>query len=168
MELASRRKITGTLKAILDEAEVMDYPLTINSSEIASFVRAPVPSQPVIISAFHSLGYKAVPSYIEQNEFRVNCSIPVVYNLFKAWKLQAVGEENMLKNVKPGTASHRFLTRPLDPDFKPDFSKITPEAKRLHERESLFFPNPEKDWGPKTRAPIAQKSAPKPSKPDSL
>lgn len=50
-----------------------------------------------MLSAFHSLGYKAIQTYYDSNLWKTDASNEVVYDIFKAWKVSQGGD--IFKNV---------------------------------------------------------------------
>lgn len=61
-------------------------------------------------------------------------------------KLKNVGEEGYLKNVEENSIPYKILRAPIV--YNPDFSKVAENISQA----KMFYPNPDKNWGPKHRA----------------
>lgn len=71
----------------------------------------------------------------------------MVVDVFIQMKVNFVGQEHLLRNVKETDPAYKVLQKEIE--FVPDFSFKASETKI-----PIFFPNPEKNWGPKRKAAV--------------
>ena len=90
-----------------------------------------------------------VASYIGPAFYKTTADIQMIFDMMKAHKQEVLGKDKMFHKIQKNSPSYRFLIKPLK--YIPDFSvKLTKED--IGSRIPTYFPNPEKHWGPKTKA----------------
>jgi len=156
LELKTEKKIHGLLHSILDEKELAELSLAINMDHLGKFFKCLVPNHNVFIPAFQEHGFDIRPSYIYKNLWKTNAPNNFVYDFFREWRRYKKNQQDQdfMQNIEPGTPEHICLSQKSKITF--DFDKI--QAQRLEnpppreEKVPRFFPNPEKNWGPKRKA----------------
>lgn len=108
-------------------------------------------------------GYKAVQTYYDATLWKTNAPPEVLYDLFKAHKIQTNKEDEskVFVNLAKGTPGDRIFNKPLlrtDIDFDVQKAKEknedNPDMKKLlgTKKQHKYFVPTEPNWGPKARA----------------
>mmetsp|Transcript_14412 Transcript_14412/g.24569 ORF Transcript_14412/g.24569 Transcript_14412/m.24569 type:complete len:126 (+) Transcript_14412:1339-1716(+) len=119
------------------------------------------PDKREFVFALSQLGYKAVQTYYNSDNWKTDAPPEVIYEVLRAYKHQACAgdSEKMLANVKERSAGFRILTKESKLEGKLDFDykKAAGENKEtglvgMKRKQKKYYDNPEPNWGPKPRA----------------
>ena len=124
MELGTSQRIQGLLKGILDEIPVQDQPLNYDYNYICSTLKMHNPDKREFIFAMSQLGYNAVQTYYNSDNWKTDAPPEVIYDVLRAYKYdQCSGDqEKMMLNIKENSAGHRILSKKSEIEGKLDFN----------------------------------------------
>lgn len=101
------------------------------------------------------MGYKTANSYQKPVAFKTNAPNQAVFDVMRGWKEQDSVEKggNKFVHLEKDSPGYKIMQKPLK--YEVNFSMPSSTIKsRLKNKGSRFFPNPEKNWGPKRAASI--------------
>jgi len=139
-------RIYGALTVM--QEELQDQPLYYVLDKMCNIIHATTPSNGQFKSALIHAGYKVSSTHCNENGFKTDASIKVIWDILRCWvKLHPVKESK----VKERTAAEHLLSK--EAELEANFEVLpsaTPRSKIL--KLTRFQINPEADWGPKARA----------------
>jgi hypothetical protein len=106
-------------------------------------MRIQAPKFVVVRSAVLNAGYQISIAHSSEKGMKTNCPVEVLFDIIRCLGMKL--ETPMPKNQ----ATLGYVLRSKPPVFIADF-KVNPAAQK--QRKGIFFPNPEPNWGPKSRA----------------
>jgi tRNA (guanine26-N2/guanine27-N2)-dimethyltransferase len=105
-----------------------------------------MPSNPAFKSALVRLGYSVSLTHTEPTGIKTDAPAHVIWDIMKKWIEQQKAAGRMSSTRPLGSVAKRVLDRELYQDIS--FEVLESQKKDTIPR---FLPNPEKDWGPKSR-----------------
>jgi tRNA G26 N,N-dimethylase Trm1 len=63
-------------------------------------IKSVIPNRKILYAGLESQGFQVEPSYIIPGIYKTNAPFQVIYDLIKYWKLNNMGEEKYMNNVK--------------------------------------------------------------------
>ena len=97
-----------------------------------------------------SLNYKLVQSYYDPVLIKTNAPSEVLYDILKIYKNNNLkNKDDLFKNVKENTYRYNIIKK-ASSDIQPVFV----ESDLNKDRETKYFANPIKNWGPKGRPKV--------------
>lgn len=140
---ATSKRIEGILTVA--SAELQDTPLFYNIPSLSKALKSSTPSKYLLRSALINAGFNVSKCHVDPNGFKTNAPQQVIFDIFRTY-----AEQNRDSNVihSEGTIPFNIMAR--KGDTLVDFT-IHPASKLL-DTVPVYFPNPEKNWGPKARA----------------
>ena len=131
-------------------------------SRLTKFLRMSCPRSLQIQSALQSLGFQARRCYTYSDLIKTNAPFQAIYDVFKQFKKSINGEDHYFRHLTINDPAYKVLSKEIE--FIPDFTFKAKETKI-----PIFFPNPEKNWGPKRKAAtrkIVNQQPEQPEQPD--
>lgn len=110
-KLGTTKRIQAILTGIIDEDPLKDYPLNYDVNYIASSLRCINPSKKEFVFAVNELGYRAIQTYYNSDQWKTNAPPEVLYDIFKVYKTNQCGgdQDKILTNLAPSTAGYRIF-----------------------------------------------------------
>lgn len=142
------KKMHGVLTLINEESECFDCPLYYHLPDLSNTLRCITVPLFEMLSALKNAGYRASQTHAKINSVKTDAPNEVIWDIMRAWvKLNPISEKRKI----PGTALIDILARKskIEVDFTMHKSL---EDKKKSRATGFFLPNPEKFWGPKSRA----------------
>lgn len=149
--VSSSSHLYGTSKRMLGIfhllTEELQTPLYFLLDRLASTVRVSTPSMLQFRSALLNAGHKVSFSHACKNSVKTDAPMEFVWDTIRTWKLQ----HPSTKPLEPGSPGEGIMS--TAPTATVNF-KIHPEANPSSREQQLlrYQVNPERYWGPKTRA----------------
>lgn len=149
-ELGTKKRISAMLHGIMQQGHLEQYPLSVSIEKIAKFLHTSLPSNNHLYYFMKKHGFELAPSYIAPGLWKSNAPVEVFVDFIKSWRTHYCKKNNMdyFHKIKDTELAHYCLSRPIKYDV--DFDVKIPKNKE--KKVPMFFPNPEKNWGPKRRA----------------
>lgn len=151
--ISTQTRITGLVEICKEECSLP--PLYVSISELAHVLKAQTPSMGRIMSAIKNAGYNLCIPHSSPTAIKSNVPFTFILSIF--YKL-LLGTSYVFEDETEGLKSKiwkNFLASHLDEDivssisFETNMDAIPASKKNGFVR---FPPNPEKNWGPKSRA----------------
>jgi tRNA (guanine26-N2/guanine27-N2)-dimethyltransferase len=120
--LKTKGRISGTLGGIIDEEILADQPLNYSFVNVCSELKLINPTKEQIIAGFRSLNYMLCQTYYNSYLWKTNAPPSVIYEIFKQFKLQTYGKDDIFKNLKEGTVGHTVLSKPTPEGLEVNFN----------------------------------------------
>lgn len=139
-------KMKGVLCAIEEETECNDCPLYYSLHSLANTIHCECPTLLSVFSALRNGGYRAVGSHANQTAIKTDAPNSVMWDIMRGHVKKYPVSAKRLKGTSPCAI---ILSK--EPTFIADFT-THPKAVRAHAAGTRFPMNPEKFWGPKSRA----------------
>jgi len=144
----------GRIRAEILKAlrEVHDVPLFWSLSSICKTLRCTSPGITKIQTALKNAGYSASQSATNPDSIKTDAPSYIIWDIFREWvkfnpiNQKRVGDKNEVGNRILKMKSKIFV------DFDTGFEKLKEERKRERAEATRYQLNPEKYWGPKSRA----------------
>ena len=149
------KKMHGVLTAINEESECFDCPLYYNIPDLANTLRCSCPSLHDVMSALLNAGYRVSCTHAKQNSVKTDAPNEVMWDIMRAWVNN--GHPVSKKRMTPTSPVTAILAKKKS-TIKVDFTLHSrfkdKDGKKLKKNSTAtrFLPNPEKFWGPKSRA----------------
>lgn len=131
--------------------EVLDAPLYYSVHSITHTLRTSSPKSVQLYAAFKNLGYEVSQSHANPLALKTNAPTSVIWDILRHWCiLHGHG------NLKDGTSGQIILsTEPsIEVSFDPSPELVTYFKEKENDDITRYPANPEKNWGPKSRAPM--------------
>eukprot|EP00939_MAST-03C_sp_MAST-3C-sp1_P004826 g4826.t1 len=143
------KKLNGVLTAVRAEKECGDCPLYYSVSAICSTLRCSAPSRSQMFSVIRREGYRVTGSHCNGDAIKTNAPNRVIWDIMRSWvKLHPVSKKRLEKD---SPCSRILLAK--EPSKTHSFAVDHSVAKERNRGGATpFLPNPEKFWGPKSRA----------------
>lgn len=139
---SSRDRMLGMLRVV--EKELPDSPLFFQLPSLMNRVHCASPKIDVFRSALLNAGYHISRTHIEPDAIKTDAPSSVIWDIVRCWvKAHPVSDRRKSNTTSPGS---KILA--IEPSIQADFT-VVPEAA---DRTRAYFPNPEENWGPKSRA----------------
>lgn len=149
----TRQRIIGILNVIAEELE--NQPLYYDTDHLCTVLHCSAIGFIPMRSALLHAGYKVSLSHANKKSLKTNASSDVIWDILRCWvKKNPVSSQRL----QPGSIAEKILNK--EPSFEADFSPH-PSANPESRKKGLvrWQLNPEKDWGPKSRAARNQDTA---------
>jgi len=149
---STKKKILGMLHGIIEEGETRKYPLSISVEMIAKWYKSTVPNKDIIRNVLKEHGFEVEFSYVYPNLWKSNAPVEFFFEFIKAWRIHqnTKNKEDIFKNIEPNSPVFENLQRPPKYEFKFTSAHLKKNYEAI--KVPKFFPNPEKNWGPKRKA----------------
>ncbi|KAK3139452.1 hypothetical protein QOZ80_5AG0383500 [Eleusine coracana subsp. coracana] len=134
-------KISAILTSISEE--LPDAPLFVNLHSLCATLKCTNPTMGMLYSAIRNAGYQISGSHVDPLALKTDAPVSVIWDIMRCW-------------VKLHPVKHRSGNHPgniilsHEPKFQANFSEVLQVSSPQKNRK--FVPNPEKYWGPKTKA----------------
>ena len=147
--LTTGRRIKAEIIKALGEVE--NTPLFWSLSSICKTLRCIAPSLTKVQTALINAGYKVSQSATNPDSIKTDAPAEVMWDIFREWTiLSPVNRRKKLVNF-PGAKILMKKTK-IVVDFKTGSSEVKANRKRERLGVTRYQMNPEKFWGPKSRA----------------
>mmetsp|Transcript_1658 Transcript_1658/g.5783 ORF Transcript_1658/g.5783 Transcript_1658/m.5783 type:complete len:636 (+) Transcript_1658:36-1943(+) len=150
-KFATHKRMEGFMTVAA--AELADAPLFYNVPALSKAFKVATPSKFVFRSALINAGYNISKTHTDANAVKTNAPQQVIFDIMRAF---ADKNRSKKKPLQEGTLPYELTKRRGDTK-NIDFT--IHEASRQLDTVPVYFPNPEKFWGPKARAPAGLKRA---------
>ena len=148
------KKMHGVLTAINEESECFDCPLYYNVPDLANTVHCSCPPLHDFMSALLNAGYRVSNTHAKANSVKTDAPNEVVWDIIRAWVSN--GHPVSKKRLTATSPATVILSKPstIKVDFTIHSRFKDKDGKKLKKNSTAtrFLPNPEKYWGPKSRA----------------
>ncbi|CAD7703013.1 unnamed protein product [Ostreobium quekettii] len=136
-------KVQGLLTAASEELQ--DVPLYINVHEICKTVKTFPPRADAFASAIKNAGHRVSGTHVTPLGLKTDAPWQVIWDVMRTWVRDHPG-----KAQDPDSYSGRLLSRPILTEVR--FSHgAAGKAKAKKGGVRKYLPNPEENWGPKSR-----------------
>ncbi|KAI5080955.1 hypothetical protein GOP47_0004138 [Adiantum capillus-veneris] len=123
--------------------ELPDVPLFVNLHALSATLKCIAPSNIMVFSALGNAGYRSSGSHVTPLALKTDAPMHVIWDILRCWvKLHPI------KKQPDSTTGSIILCK--EPTLQADFSRV--KKARGEPRKRRFMPNPEENWGPKSRA----------------
>eukprot|EP00250_Pteridium_aquilinum_P009520 c18724_g1_i1 orf=63-1832(+) len=134
-------KVHGLLTAVSEE--LLDVPLFVNPHELSGTLKCVSPSNVLFFSALGNAGYRSSCCHSSPLALKTDAPMDVIWDIMRCWvKLHPI------KAQPDGTIGSIILSK--EPILQANFARVTKAERKAPTKR--FPPNPEENWGPKTRA----------------
>eukprot|EP00560_Eucampia_antarctica_P009090 CAMPEP_0197827516 /NCGR_PEP_ID=MMETSP1437-20131217/4262_1 /TAXON_ID=49252 ORGANISM="Eucampia antarctica, Strain CCMP1452" /NCGR_SAMPLE_ID=MMETSP1437 /ASSEMBLY_ACC=CAM_ASM_001096 /LENGTH=638 /DNA_ID=CAMNT_0043428371 /DNA_START=272 /DNA_END=2188 /DNA_ORIENTATION=+ len=157
--LKTQKPLHGLLTSVSEE--LSDIPLYYTIPDLCKTVGCPAPPTKKFNAAIINAGYRVSGYHKVPNAIKTDAPNYVVWDIMRAWCQQYPPKKvKEKKNKKTGensspegkgkfiSAAEKILS--IEPKIKVDFT--IPEGSSQQKKAQRFPPNPEANWGPKSRA----------------
>ena len=144
---------TGRIKAEIMKAlgEVENTPLFWSLSSICKTLRCIAPSLTKVQTALINAGYKVSQSATNPDSIKTNAPVEVIWDIFRKWT--SLNPANRSKKLVNGPGAKILMMKTnIVVDFETGSSEVKANRKRERVGVTRYQMNPEKYWGPKSRA----------------
>lgn len=147
--IPTQKRLIGLLTALSEE--VIDCPLYYSVHSLVHTVKTSSPSSITLYAALDNLHYKVSQSHANPLALKTDAPAEVIWEVIRSWcKLHGHG------NLKEGSSGKVILSKEptLEVSFDPSPELVSYFKARENDNITRFPGNPEKYWGPKSRAPM--------------
>lgn len=141
--LNTKDKIQSMLFNLRNE---LDIPLFYSMPSMCKKLNLPIPKRKVFEEAIISNGYEVTYSHTDPDGLKTNAPSELIWDVLRNWaRFKQINCE-----TNPGTVRHRILSKQIK--YKIDVDQITRSQYTVKEKIKRFHSNPEKYWGPASKA----------------
>ncbi|CAD6252044.1 unnamed protein product [Miscanthus lutarioriparius] len=134
-------KISAILTSVSEE--LLEAPLFVSLHNLCAILKCTNPTMVMLQSAIRNAGYQVSGSHVDPLALKTNAPMSVIWDIMRCWvKLHPVKH-------RPGNHPGNVILS-QEPKLQAKFSKV-PQAS-VTRKSPRFMPNPEKYWGPGTKA----------------
>eukprot|EP00736_Rhodelphis_marinus_P005393 Rmarinus@m.9594 len=134
------KKLNALLLCVRDE--LPSPPLYLSLSQLAHVLRSSTPPYHAVSAYLKYKGYKTSPTHCAPNCFKTDAPMSFLWKIMRKWvKLHPV------KNL-PADSAGSVILKKEEADLDITFDAAKPRTQK----EARFLPNPERNWGPGSRA----------------
>jgi len=158
INLGTKQRILAILTGVVDEDPVKNIPLNYDFNFLCSTIKVPNPDKREFVYALNKLGYKAVQTYYNADNWKIEAPPRVIYDVLKAYKEMKFegNKEKMLANLSKTSPGYKIMQKEssLADQISFDFKDEKGEGKMVGQKrkQKKYYSNPEPNWGPKARA----------------
>lgn len=155
MKLGYAERIQGILTAA--RLELLDAPLYYSVNSLCNLLHCVNPPLEKFQAALMNQGYETSQSHQEPNVIKTNAPNHVIWDILRCWIQKHPISRKRLESQPDFTTMNQLLK--CEPKFQANFDSPQALRERINSRKSggadapkWFVQNPEKNWGPKSRA----------------
>ena len=150
LELASKKRILGVLEGILQQGELAKYPLSFSIEKIGKYLHTSTPSKRVLEYFLHKHGFKVASCYMFRNLWKSDAPAEVFFDFMKAWRQHYCKQHktDYFQNITEDSGAYFCFNKAIK--YNADFDVEIPKSSA--KKVTMFYPNPEKNWGPRKKA----------------
>ena len=132
--------------------EVHDAPLFWSLSSICKTLRCTAPSIAKVQTALKNAGYEVSQSATNPDSIKTDANASTMWDIFREW-IEMNPRNEKHANDKNEVSNIILKKKPkLSVDFESGFKELKAKRKRERSETTRYQLNPEKYWGPKSRA----------------
>ncbi|KAJ3442390.1 tRNA (guanine(26)-n(2))-dimethyltransferase [Anaeramoeba flamelloides] len=153
LSFSTFKRMMGILSMV--QSELPDSPLYYSLSIISSHFKSSSISLLNFRSALANAGFKQSGTHCLKNAIKTDAPISFIYRVYCAWIEKKGEKESALKKLQNNKAFLHFFKKYTESGSELDKIKIdfTPSSEvKKQMKIKAFYPNPQKNWGPKKRA----------------
>ena len=126
----------------------LPYPFFYNMPHIASCLKSHTPKLELVKAALINGGFKVSECHFKTSSLKTDAPCAFVLDIFRKFVISGPGKESFGNISSKPEQVRNFFSRECIHSI--DFS--IKDKEMLLREESAFFPNPQPNWGPKSRA----------------
>ncbi|KHJ48964.1 hypothetical protein D918_00070 [Trichuris suis] len=150
MQLGTTARLIGVLKVVREE--LVDVPLYYHSARIASILHLPTPKQSILWSAILNGNYRVSASHACPSAVKTDAPNDFIWDIMRTWAKQCTPSLKMSK-LSENSPAFRILSLPVKNEIN---FKEHPLCEPTSKVQGClrYQMNPEKNWGPRSKAKI--------------
>jgi tRNA (guanine26-N2/guanine27-N2)-dimethyltransferase len=155
------KKMHGVLTAINEESECFDCPLYYHIPDLANTMHCTCPTLHLFMSALLNAGYRVSNTHCKSNSIKTDAPNEVIWDIMRAWVLEkgnSVSKKRMTESAPVSAILAKKSTTKINFTLHSRFMTASGNKVKNCTTATRFLPNPEKFWGPKSRAKKVKKS----------
>ncbi|TRY63562.1 hypothetical protein TCAL_08696 [Tigriopus californicus] len=134
------------MKGMLTVAELPDVPLYYQQDRLCAMVKTGSGKMTVFRSALLNAGYRVSLSHANKMAIKTDAPAEFIWDMMRVWR-----KSNSQSDLKPGTTAFALMaTTPKHEVSFETHTEANPDSRKLQLKR--FQVNPERNWGPKSRA----------------
>ncbi|CAL5223126.1 g5591 [Coccomyxa viridis] len=142
-------KVRGLLTSASEE--LPDVPLYYNLHTMCKTLRVTPPGNSTVRSAIVNAGYRVSGTHANPLGLKTDAPPEVMWDIMRCW----VAEHPSKKPLDPDSYEGKLLSK--EPKIQANFARANGAQRSQHgPRVPRFIPNPEANWGPKSRHKVAR------------
>mmetsp|Transcript_22938 Transcript_22938/g.63658 ORF Transcript_22938/g.63658 Transcript_22938/m.63658 type:complete len:234 (-) Transcript_22938:478-1179(-) len=136
-------QIHSILVTVLEE--LLDVPLYLSTHEICKTLKCTPPRHEAFRSALVNAGYRVSSSHANPLGIKTDAPMSVIWDIMRCWI-----RDHPIKPHPEDSYAGRLLAK--EPSIQADFSRSQKALSQAKvNKVARYLPNPEENWGPKTR-----------------
>mmetsp|Transcript_32572 Transcript_32572/g.103769 ORF Transcript_32572/g.103769 Transcript_32572/m.103769 type:complete len:183 (+) Transcript_32572:92-640(+) len=137
-------KITSILTTVSEE--LPDCPFFVDLHGMSGTLKCTPPPATTFRSALVNAGYRCSSSHTNPTGVKTDAPMEVLWDIMRCW----VKEHAPVKDQGEETAAYNILAK--EPVLVANFARAHAAMSKAKEKgQARFLPNPEENWGPKSR-----------------
>mmetsp|Transcript_18216 Transcript_18216/g.47536 ORF Transcript_18216/g.47536 Transcript_18216/m.47536 type:complete len:515 (-) Transcript_18216:135-1679(-) len=137
------KQITSIMATVVEE--LLDVPLYVDTHNISKTLKCTPPKHEMFRSALVNAGYRVSSSHASALGVKTDAPMSVIWDIMRCWV-----KDHPVKPQDPNSYCAKLLAK--EPSLEADFSKASAALSKARlNNVPRYLPNPEENWGPKTR-----------------
>ncbi|XP_008681552.1 probable tRNA (guanine(26)-N(2))-dimethyltransferase 2-like isoform X3 [Zea mays] len=127
----------------IHDKELLEAPLFVSLHNLCAILKCTTPTMVMLQCAIRNAGYQVSGSHVDPLALKTDAPMSVIWDIMRCWvKLHPVKH-------RPGNHPGNVILS-QEPKFQAKFSRVL--GASVTRKRARFMPNPEKYWGPGTKA----------------